>query len=74
MSAAVMLGHTILAVIMADPTVDLLTEAHGYPAGAVLVVCPEGCNEKWTHDPVKGFIAPPSEGATSVSQATKVDF
>lgn len=58
MPAAILHEGKILGVIEADPATDTLTEAHGYPAGAVLVACPVGCNEEWTLHPVYGFLAP----------------
>jgi hypothetical protein len=61
MLAAVIHENKILAVITADPAVDVLNPGHGYPEAARLVAAPEGCDlMHWTYDPVKGFaLIPP---------------
>lgn len=65
MPAAIILpDNTIAAVIMADPNLD--TVPPGYPEGAILVSCPEGCNYLWSYDPSEGFKEP--------SAVNKVDF
>lgn len=57
MPAAVILpDHSIAAVLMADADVDAMPP--GFPAGAVLVNAPDGCNETWSYDPATGFKSP----------------
>lgn len=64
-SAIINTDSTIAAVIVADPTDPVPS---GYENGAILVAAPQGCNEKWTYDPIAGFTEP------NAIEDNKVDF
>jgi hypothetical protein len=70
MPAAVIFENKILAVLTADPSVDVLTDAHGYPRGSYLIAVPAGCNETWEYNGTE-VLAPVI--AISVS-SNKVEF
>jgi hypothetical protein len=74
MPAAVIAGGKIVAVLMADATTDAVPK--GYPADAVLIAAPAGCNETWTYDPSAGFKSPaPAPASPAPARASnKIEF